>query len=142
MNDENTNAMPQADINRLSIYFPTVNWTECFWGFFCYSRQEYAGLVPINAVDEIMLGVHCVGGGCLCELAFCWHMITDIPIPRLEVFSDAWKLLGAPTFVEVLGQLARLAAENKVMTPDAVSALLIEHGFQDRSDQPLETAHG
>lgn len=139
MNDDKTRMMPETDIDLLSGYFPWENWNECFWGFTCCSRQKYAGTLPWETVDEIMLGVQCEQGGCLCELAFRWHMIAGTPTPRLEAFDSAWPILLAPTFMEVMNELARMVADNEAVTPDGVSALLNVYGFKDQSDRPLDT---
>ena len=142
MNDDKTRVMPESDIDLLSGYFPWENWNECFWGFTCRSRQKYAGTLPRETVDEIMLGVQCEQGGCLCELAFRWHMIAGTPVPRLEVFDNAWPILQAPTFMEVMNELARMVADNETVTPDGVSALLITYGFKDQSDRSLDASEG
>lgn len=142
MNDDKTRVMPEADVDLLSGYFPWENWNECLWGFTCRSRQNYASTLPRETVDEIMLGVQCEQGGCLCELAFRWHMIAGTPVPRLEVFDSAWPILQAPTFMEVMRELAQMVADNETVTPDGVSALLIAYGFKDQSDRPLDAGEG
>ena len=141
MNPDNDNALPQADAGRLNVYFPKEDWNLYFWGFTCFSRQDYAKTVPLDAADEIMLGIQCTQGGCLCELAIRWHMLSNKPVPRLEMFDEAWPLFHAPTFVSVLEQLTQMSQDH-APTPDEVSALLIAHGFTDQSDRPLETANG
>lgn len=139
MNDDKTNMMPEMDISRLNAYFPRSSWNEYYWGFTCYSRQNYAGVVPLEAADEIMLGVQCEQGSCLCELAIRWHRLAGRPTPKLEVFRNAWPLLQTPTFAAVMEQLAQMEMDC-TPTPDEVSALLIANGFQDESDQPLHHA--
>lgn len=134
-------ALSQMDAAGLNARFHREDWGEYFWGFTCFSRQDYAGTVPLDGADEIMLGVQCTQGGCLCELAIRWHMIGGEPAPRLEVFDEAWPLLQTPTFVSVLEQLARMS-QNHAPTSDEVSALLIARGFTDQSDRPLGTANG
>jgi len=135
-----TNTLPPEDIAGLNAHFPRDDWGEYFWGFTCFSRQDYAKVVPLDGVDEIMLGVQCIEGGCLCEMAICWHMLSSEPVPRLEMFIEAWPLFQAPTFVSVLKHLTQMS-QNHAPTPDEVSALLIAHGFSDRSDRPLGTAN-
>ena len=136
-----TNTLPPADVVELSAHFPRDDWRECFWGFTCFSRQNYAKVVPLDGADEIMLGIQCVQGGCLCEMAICWHMISNKPTPRLEMFDEAWPLFRTPTFVSVLEQLTQMS-QNHIPTPDEVSALLIAQGFTDQSDRPLGTSNG
>lgn len=135
------NALPLADAAGLNARFPREDWGEYFWGFTCFSRQNYAKTVPLDGVDEIMLGIQCTQGGCLCELAIRWHMLSNEPVPQLEMFDEAWPLFHAPTFVSVLEQLTQMSQDH-ALTPDEVSALLIANGFTDQSDRPLETANG
>lgn len=141
MNKENNNVLPQADAERLNAYFPREDWALYFWGFTCFSRQDYARTVPLDGVDEIMLGIQCVEGGCLGEMAVRWFMLGNEPVPRLDVFDEAWPLLQTPTFAAVLEELTRMS-RGHALTSDEVSALLIAHGFTDQSDRPLETANG
>lgn len=136
MNDKKINIFPQGDAACLSAYFPKENWDEYFWDFTCFSRQDYARIVSLDGVDEIMLGIQCTKGGCLCELGIRWYMLDSRAVPRLEVFDSAWPLLQTPTFASVLKELTQ-AQKNAVPTPDEVSALLIAHGLTDQSDRPL-----
>lgn len=140
MSQEGVNALPQADIERLNVYFPRADWNLYYWGFTCFSRQNYARIVPIDGVDEVMLGIQCVEGGTLGELAVRWHMLGDKLIPRLEAYGDAWQIIQAPTFVAVMKELTQMSRHHNP-TPDEVSALLIAHGFKDHSDYPLRANH-
>ena len=141
MDGSRVNALPPADAAGLNARFPREDWGKYFWGFTCFSRQDYAKTVPLDGVDEIMLGIQCAQGGCLCELAIHWYMLRNEPVPRLEMFDEAWPLFHAPTFVSVLEQLTHMSQDH-ALTPDEVSALLIAHGFVDQSDRPLGTANG
>lgn len=88
MNDEKTNVMPGSDIDELRAYFPWENWGECFWGFTCFSRQNYADVVPLDAVDEIMLGVQCEGGAACASWQFAGVWLPAAKFP-------AWKCMTA-----------------------------------------------
>ena len=136
-----TKILPQADAERLNAYLPQEDWNLYFWGFTCFSRQDYAKVVPLDGVDEIMLGIQCVEGGCLGELAIRWLMLGGKPSPRLEVFDDAWPLLQTPTLAVAFEELTQMSRDH-APTPDEVSVLLIAHGFTDQSDQPLGTSNG
>lgn len=129
----------KTDREKLSKYFPGINSGGYFWGFICHSRQDYADIVPLDGVDEIMLGIQHEQGGCLCELAFCWHMLGGKPIPRLEMYSDAWPILQTCAFAAVMTQLTEMCRTSEP-TPDEVSALLIAHGFKDQSDRLLDAS--
>lgn len=141
MNDEQIKTLPQADAERLNVYFPREDWSLYFWGFTCFSRQTYAGTVPLNSLDEVMLGVQCADGSTMGELAIRWHMLSGRAIPRLEVYDDAWQIMQTPTFAAVMEALAQMSRRH-APTPDEVSALLIAHGFTDQSDRPLGASHG
>lgn len=137
MDRDNSSRLPQTDIERLNAYIPQKEWGLYFWGFTCFSREDYAGVVPLDGVDEIMLGVYCVHGGTLGELAICWHMLGGKPVPRLEAYNDAWQIIQAPTFLTALEHLTQMGRDHR-LTPDEVSRLLIAHGFTDQSDRPLD----
>lgn len=141
MSKDNIKVLPQADVERLNLLFPRSDWDNFFWGFTCFSRQNYARTILLNCVNQIMLGVQCNEGGCLCELAIRWYMPTTVPVARLEVFDEAWSLLQTPTFAAVLEALTQMC-RNHTPTPDEVSALLIAHGFTDQSDHLLGETDG
>lgn len=131
----------KQDSERLTQHFPDVDWNKLFWGFTCYSRQDYAGRVPLDAAeDEIMLGIQQPDGGCLAEFGFRWYKLNGELVPKLEVFSDAWLLLRTDTFQNVINQLTR--DKKPLPTPDELSALLITWGFIDQSDNPLAIPAG
>ena len=145
MRNRDIKALPQADAEWLKLHFPKLDRSKYFWSFCCFSRQNYGGIVPALGSDEIYLSIQCIEGGCLNETIIRWHMLGGKPVPRLEMFNDAWPLLQIPTFVGVLDGLAELIIQrgtDYAPTPDEVSALLIAHGFTDQSDWPLGTANG
>lgn len=123
------------DSERLTHHYPNADWEKLSWGFTCYSRQSYAGISPLDAEDEIMLGLYHQEGGCLCELGISWHNLNNELVPRMHMYSDAWRLLQTPTFQLVLDQLTW--ERESLLTLDDVSALLIKCGFTDKSDTPL-----
>ncbi len=125
----------KCDSEQLIHYFPNADWDDLYWGFSNYSRQAYAGLAPLDAEDEIMLGLYFRQGGCLCEMGISWHLLRGRAVPQLEVFSEAWHLLKTPTFRAVLDQLTK--EKESLATPAEVSALLIACGFTDQSNRPL-----
>lgn len=124
----------KSDSDRLAKHYPNVNWENLLWGFTCFSRQDYAGTVPLDAEDEILLGIQYPGGGCLCEVGISWQRMNNQLVPRLSAFSEAWHLLLTPTLQQVLDYLAH---EKALVTPDEVSQLLLSCGFTDLSDIPL-----
>ena len=133
---ESANTLPQADAEWLHKYFHREDWSLCFWGFTCFSRQNYAKDISLDCVDEILLGVQCIEGGTLSELAIRWHMLSGEPVPRLEVYDDAWQIIHTPTFAAFMEGLIQMCRHHNP-TSDEVSALLIACGFTDQSDRPL-----
>lgn len=125
-----------SDSKHLSHFFPDTDWEEHSWEFFCFSRQEYANRVPLNAEDEITLGIYYSSGGAICELSINWNKLEGELVPQLTIFADAWCLLKTPTFQSVVSQLIKL--DKSAATPDKVSAMLIALGFADQSDRPLD----
>lgn len=123
------------DLDQLARHFRNLDGENLLWDFVCYSRQSYAGIAPLNAEDEIMLGLYHQGGGCLCEFGISWHNLNNELVPQLHMFSDAWCLLQTPTIQSVLEQLTQ--ERGSLPTPDDVSAVLIGCGFSDQSDTPL-----
>lgn len=140
MGQESINALPQGDVEQMNVYFPREDWNLYFWGFTCFSRQNYSKTVSLGCMDEVMLGVQCIEGGTLGELAIRWHTLGGKPVPRLEVYNDAWQIMQTPTFAAVMKELTQMSRHHDPM-PDEVSALLIAHGFTDQSDYPLIAKH-
>ena len=141
MVQKSVNALPPEDVERLRAYFPKEDWNAFFWGFTCFSRQDYAAVVPIEGVNEILLGLQCREGGTLGELAVRWYILGGKPALRLEVFDEAWPVTQTPTFAAFIEELTQMSRRH-APTPDEVSALLIAHGFTDQSDRPLSVSKG
>lgn len=138
MNDEHIQALPQADIEKLNVYFPNEDWSQLFWGFSCFSREKFANILSLlDCVDIVMLGVQCIDGSTMGELSICWHMLNGKAVPKLEAYDDAWQILQTPTFAAVMEELTPMSRDH-APTPDEVSAMLIAHGFTDESDSPLK----
>lgn len=127
--------MKKKDLDFLESLYPGMNAGNAFWGFTCFSRQSYAETVPLDCVDQIVLGIQCRDGGCYCEMAIRWHNLGRQTALRIECFDDAWAVLQTPTFAEVLRKL--MAEEKENLFPEKVSRLLISCGFIDMSDTPL-----
>lgn len=125
--------MQENERKQLRAYFPDIG-EDAFWGFTCFSRQEYADLVPRDCVDRIMLGIQSREGGCYCEMGICWHNLGSCIAPQIECFDDAWAMLLTARFRELV---QRLLAGGRNLTPEQISHILIDCGFADMSDNPL-----
>ena len=125
--------MEAKELEQLRTYFPDIG-EDAFWGFICFSRQEYADRIPKDCVDRIMLGIQSRDGGCYCEMGICWHDLGKCTALRIECFDDAWAMLLTTKFGELMH---RLMEGGKNLSTDAVSQILIGCGFTDMSDNPL-----
>ena len=111
------------------------DWDDLYWGFTCYSRQNYAKKGVEAFDDEIMYGVLARSGGCLMEMQMLWDKLAGDSVPRLKVFSDALPMLNCPTHKKLISRLAAL--EKKLFTSEEFSRLLLSLGFEDDSDNKL-----
>lgn len=112
-----------------------IDWDDLYWGFTCYSRQNYAKKGVQDFDDEIIYGVFARSGGCLMEMQMLWDRLAGNSVPRLKVYSDALTMLDCPTHKKLISRLASL--EKKLFTPDEFSRLLLSIGFEDNSDNQL-----
>lgn len=133
--------MTNGDYRALRPYFPSLKQEYASWEFLCFSRQDYAGQVPLDCEDLIMLQLSDGEQGCVCEMGIGWHRIgTDRVNPRFECFDDAWPMMQTPTFAKLVRSLLKVKPNR--LTPDEVSRVLIKNGFRDRSDRPLPELGG
>ena len=134
--------MTSGDYRALQPYFPSLEQEHASWEFLCFSRQDYAGKVPLDCEDLIMLQLSDGEQGCVCEMGIGWHRIgADRVNPRFECFDDAWPMLQTPTFTQLVRSLLKVSP-NHHLTPDEVSRVLLKNGFRDRSDRPLPEIGG
>ncbi len=97
-----------------------------FYGFYRTS-EAYLTLMSKRLHSEIMFGVFCRGGGCRGEMSMRWHILGERPVPRLEVFDDAWAVLAdLPELIEWLRGKA-----NSEPTAEEFSAFLMSIGFKE-----------
>lgn len=102
-------------------------------GFSQLSRAWYGGIAIENmrhpCIDEVTFGMYGTHGGTTGEMAMRWVGLSSKPVPRLEVFDDAWDVLN--NFSDVLSGMAELT--NRNVTPEQFCALLLRCGFTDRT---------
>lgn len=123
------------DIQVLKTYMVNGDWNDLYWGFTCYSRQNYAKKGVEKFDDEIMYGVFARSGGCLMEIQMDWNNLAGNSVPSLKVFSEAFPLLDCPTHKKIISRLAGLKKE--LFTPEEFSRLLLSLGFEDDSHNSL-----
>ena len=105
---------------------------KLYWGFTCFSRQDYAG-VEKEGRDEVTYGIYSSEGGCLMEIC----MIFGENGVKMRIFDEAFPLATSPTHLEVWHKLLRLGED---FTSDEFSKELIGLGFQDDSDRSINKA--
>lgn len=127
--------LPNEDIQVLKTYKGDHDWNDLYWGFTCYSRQNYAKKGVEDFDDEIMYGVYARSGGCLMEMQMAWEVLAGNSVPSLKVFSEAFPLLDCPMHKKIVTRLAGLKKE--LYTPDEFSRLLLSLGLEDDSHNPL-----
>ena len=101
-------------------------------GFYHLSRAWYgkANLkFEPDLIDQVMFGFYPDGGGTSGEMAMRWTSIGRSPVPRLEVFSDAWSALAQ--FSDVVAELGKLDSTDP--SPTEFCALLLRCGFKDKT---------
>lgn len=126
--------MQKSDYDYMKLFFPDLEQETVFWSFICFSRQDYASIVPLACEDEIMLALRCADGGCVTEMSIRWYKLGKTVSPRLECFDEAWPMLFAPSCAKVMQTLA--ARHDQNLSPDDVTQILLESGFKDLSDHP------
>lgn len=106
-----------------------------YLGFTQFSRMEYKNLMPHNIKDKITFGIYMRNDGCISEVSAIWP--TDTP-PYIRVFPDS-----AEAIIPALDVIfKKFNNPEKFGFKDSVSAdlfakWLIEAGFEDDSDEPL-----
>ena len=67
-------------------------------------------------------------GGVEYEFRVSWHLLSKIPTPRLEIFSDAWKVFeDVPELFEMFAEYHAEGSDK--LTPEKLSEELIGMGF-------------
>jgi len=127
--------LPAKDGKYIERFYPGQQQEDLYWGFTQFSRQVYADTVTIRSEDEIMYGIFSMDGGTLAEIGMRWYRLGRECVPRMECFSEAFFLLKSPMHQRIF---KRLQNEPDNFTPEEFASLLIEMGFQDDSDRPLE----
>ena len=105
--------------------------SESWWG-----KEKMRLLAKERIVEEVTFGMFSAGGqGCDYELAMRWHTLSNIPVPRLEIFQDSWAAL--EELHDVFKALAKLCG--KRISPSEFAALLLRLGFTDHTKRETPT---
>ncbi|MFR0985247.1 MAG: hypothetical protein ACLSFZ_00575 [Frisingicoccus sp.] len=128
-------SLSKDDILYLKKYGVNNQFEDMYWGFTCFSRQNYTGTLPRGVVDDVVYGIYFYEGGALAEMAKYWYQLPGEAAPCLEVFSDAFLLLESPLQKRIMVELRKKYSEN--FTSEDFSKLLIRMGFRDDSDRKI-----
>lgn len=84
----------------------------CTRGFTHLNESWYAPALGKykERLDEVMIGYYAEEGGTSGEFAIRWTEVGGKPVPRLEVFDDAWDAL--THFQDVLLEMAAVDSQN------------------------------
>ena len=127
--------LPEKDVRYFKRYvkdFQPENW---YWGFTCFSRQNYRDCIRREFEDEIIYGIYSLEGGGMAEMTMIWEKI-GVDEPCLRSFSESFVLMMSPTHKQIFAKIRKL--NNERFSPEEFSKLLISLGFQDDSDFPLK----
>lgn len=96
-------------------------------GFSRHSAAWYAESVPLRdgVEEQVTFGLYGQQGGTDGEMQMRWIRMGAKLHPRLESFSDSWRVLG--TFADVVAWMA----DHDHPTPDDFCQALLEMGFLD-----------
>ena len=107
---------------------------EYYYGFTHFKRMEYNDIPTAEFVDQVTFGLYAREGGCLSEASVLWTHLDGRIIPYIRVFEDGIKAAFCTKFLAVVDKLRNMGD----YTPGQLSHLLVEQGFEDDSDMPLE----
>lgn len=100
-----------------------------YWSTKAYYHQP-------DMQPEVMFGMFHSDGSTSGEMAMRWKSLGGKPVPRLQVFNDAWSALALfPDLIERLGDL-----DSEVITEEEFVKLLLDCGFEDITQ--YESPHG
>ena len=107
---------------------------EYYYGFTHFQRMKYNDIPHPESVDEITFGLYCRDGGCAFEASVLWTHLDGKIVPYIRIFDDGIKAAFSAKFLAVVDKLRSKGN----YTPGQLSYLLIDQGFEDDSDTPLE----
>lgn len=104
-------------------------------GFTQLSRMYYGKdlLKREDYVDEILFGYYYPCGGTEGEMVVKWIYLAGMLVPRLEIFSDAWKTLFK--MQDLLKKMAEIDGTDP--SPEEFCKLLLSCGFEDLTKTSL-----
>jgi len=106
---------------------------EYYYGFTHFQRMKYKDIPRSEFIDEVTFGIYARSGGALSEASVQWTHLGGELVPCIRVFDDGIKAAFSKQFMAVVDKLRNAGC----FTPEQLSLLLIEQGFEDNSDTPL-----
>lgn len=107
---------------------------EYYYGFTHFNRMDYKDIPHSDFVDQVTFGVYARTGGCLSEASVSWTPLGGRMIPCFQIFEDGITAAFSAKFQKVVDELRSMGD----FTPEQLSAVLIEQGYEDDSDTRLQ----
>lgn len=107
---------------------------DLYYGFTHFDRMEYRDIPHSDFVEQVTLGLYARDGGCVCELSVQWEYVDHKLKPCFRICEDSLKEPFANKFLSIVDQLRYLGD----YSPIILCKLLIDNGFEDDSDIPLQ----
>lgn len=95
-----------------------------------YVSHEVWPNLYTGANRDVVFGLYYSDGSCVGEMTMVWEYINGELVPRLNVFCDAWHVLG--TFKDVIDRLATMPRK---ITIDEFVQVLRECGFVNMKER-------
>lgn len=112
----------------------TAEREDLYYGFTHFDRMEYRDIPHSDFVEQVTFGLYAREGGCVCELSVQWEYVDDKLMSCFRIADDSIKESFKEKFLSVVDQLRHLG----VYSPIRFCKLLLENGFEDDSDIPLQ----
>lgn len=127
--------LQEADVKYLRKFDKDFMPEKWYWGFSCFSRENYKNHICHEFEDQIIYGIYSYDGGCMAEMTMTWGNLR-VKEPYLRCFSESFFLIMSPMHKNIFAHIRKWNKE--WFSAEDFSKLLISLGFQDDSDFPLE----
>ena len=105
-----------------------------YYGFTHFTRMDYKDIPHPDFVDQVTFGVYARAGGCLSEASVLWTPLGGRLVPYFQIFEDGITAAFSARFLKVVDEVRSMGD----FTPEQLSRMLIEQGYEDDSDTRLQ----